>query len=191
MTLPYSKERFDFTDFYVETYENTIKTDINFYEGKVSLTLEHPFYTISIPPFCVGQAKVGVFLKEFSTLLDEMLVKWDKETVQRLYDETMQALFPEETANYELGFYEIRGFLYCTIQFSEEGHKKAFGKGRNGSTTADESSFAFRPPLRVKFQTTDPAMKKFYEEQSKAPRRPRHPRRECTLKNFDFGDDTK
>ncbi len=195
--FPYNEGIYQFTDFYIEDCETAIKTDFNFYEGKYedrSLILspdDYPFCTIAIPPFCTGKAKLGVFLKEFSILLDEMLVKWDKDVVQRLYTETMQALFPDEVVNYELGFYEIRGFLYCTIQFSEEGHKKVFGKGRDGSMTANDAAKVFRPPLRVKFQETDPAMKKFYEEQSNALRRPRHPRRKNTLANFDFEEEQK
>lgn len=192
--FPYNEGIYQFTDFYIEDCETAIKTDFNFYEGKYedrSLTLspdDYPFCTIAIPPFCTGKAKLGVFLKEFSILLDEMLVKWDKDVVQRLYTETMQALFPDEVVNYELGFYEIRGFLYCTIQFSEEGHKKVFGKGRDGSTTANDAAKVSRPPLRVKFQETDPAMEEFRKIFE---RRPRHPRRKNTLADFNFGQEIK
>lgn len=196
--FPYSEGIYQFTDFYIEACETAIKTDFNFYERKYedrSLILspdDYPFCTITIPPFCTGKAKLGVFLKEFSILLDEMLVKWDKNVVQRLYTETMQALFPDEVANYELGFYEIRGFLYCTIQFSEKGHRKVFGKGRNGSTTADDASKVFKPPLRVKFQATDPAMEEFREIlESRSGRRPGHQRRKNTLVDFDFEEGLK
>ncbi|MCR5288905.1 MAG: hypothetical protein K6E51_02805 [Treponema sp.] len=199
MSFPIFEECYQLTDFYVKSRAVVIETDIQIYEGKYEdknyLVLGEeglPLCTISIPPFCEGQAKLGVFLKEFSILLNEMLVKWDKDVVQRLYTETMQKLFPDEVANYELGFYELRGFLYCTIQFSEEGHKKVFGEGWRGTSTARELSFVFRPIERLKFQSTDPAMEKFYEEQEKVRAlRRAHPRRKNTLADFLRGDEKK
>ena len=141
---------------------------------------------ISIPPFCVGKAKLGVFLRDFSVLLNEMLVKWDKEVVARLFTEAMQTLFPDDMADFELGFYEIRGYLYCTIQFSEEGHKKAFGCGWNGTSLAQKLSYAFIPPKRTMFQETDPAI----EEALEAKRLRRLRRRTTSLREYiEAGED--
>ena len=142
---------------------------------------------ISIPSFCVGKAKLGVFLRDFSVLLNEMLVKWDKEVVARLFSESMQKLFPDDMADFELGFYEIRGYLYCTIQFSEEGHKKAFGCGWNGTSLAQKLSYAFIPPKRTMFQERDPAIEEA-AKQLEAIRR--HPRRTTSLREYlEAGED--
>ncbi|MBR1912800.1 MAG: hypothetical protein IJ828_10670 [Treponema sp.] len=162
MSLPFDEEIFNFTDFYIYMFENAAKTDYMIYEGncKANLVTEFPsekrLFTITIPPFCTGLAKLGVFLKDFSTLLNEMLVKWNRDTVQRFYTETMQKFFPEYVADYELGFYERKGFLYCTVQYTEEGHQKAFGRGWNGTSTAHEMMCDYGlPPSRLMFQEHD------------------------------------
>ena len=205
MSFPVCTETYELTDFIIEEESTAIQTQFFFYprdkelEAKYTekeykillyrgLTLGDDNYsicTINIPPFCQGKAKLGVFLKDFSTLLNEMLVKWDRETVERLFTEAMQKIFPEDAADYELGFYEKYGFLYCTVQFSEEGHKKAFGQGWLGTSTAKEMSYVFMPPKRLRFQETDPARKEVENQiKAKALRRKRHPRRTCSLKDY-------
>lgn len=51
----------------------------------------------------------------------------EMEKVALLCKEVMTELFPEEMPDYELGFYERYGGVYCTIQYSAEGHKKDGG----------------------------------------------------------------
>ena len=177
MSFPVLVERFKLSDFVIKSEYTCINLLYSFYPKQSDSKIAE----ISIPPFCKGQAKFGVFLKEFSILLNEMLVKWDRETVQRLYDESMQTLFPDDMADFELGFYEIRGYLYCTIQFSEEGHKKAWGCGWNGSSLARALSCAFIPPKRTMFQKTDPAIEEA-AKQLEAIRR--HPRRTTSLREY-------
>ena len=205
MSFPVWTETYELTDFIIEEESTAIQTQFFFYpkdkelEAKYTekeykillyrgLTLGDDNYsicTINIPPFCQGKAKLGVFLKDFSTLLNEMLVKWDRAIIERLYTEAMQKIFPEDAADYELGFYEKYGFLYCTVQFSEEGHKKAFGQGWQGTSTAKEMSYVFMPPKRLRFQETDPALKEVESQiKAKALRRKRHPRRTCSLRDY-------
>ena len=193
MSIPViDEEIYGLTDFHIWFHEDVVKTDYIFYEGKYDGEHEdchsprgHSLYTITVPPFCIGQAKLGVFLKDFSTLLDEMLVKWDRDVVQRLYTETMQRLFPDDAADYELGFYEKQGFLYCTIQFSEEGHKKAFGCGWQGTSGAHEASIAFFPPVRLMFEAKDPALRELQKGQAaKVSGRASHPRRPIGLRDY-------
>lgn len=211
MSFPVLVEKFKLSDFEIESEYTCINLLYSFYpkqseiEKKLSekagralsekeleslryrFDKEFKIAEISIPPFCKGQAKLGVFLKEFSILLNEMLVKWDRETVQRLYDEAMQAIFPDDAADFELGFYEIRGYLYCTIQFSEGGHKKAWGCGWNGSSLARALSSAFIPPKRTMFQERDPAIEEA-AKQLEAIRR--HPRRTKGLREYiEAGED--
>ena len=203
-------ESFKLSDFVIECEDNYINLLYSFYpkqseierklSEKAGRTLseneleslryrfdkELKIAEISIPPFCVGKAKLGVFLRDFSVLLNEMLVKWDKEVVARLFSESMQKLFPDDMADFELGFYEIRGYLYCTIQFSEEGHKKAFGHGWNGTSLAQNLSYAFIPPKRTMFQETDPAI----EEALEAKRLHRLRRRTTSLREYiEAGED--
>lgn len=173
-------ETFKLSDFVIECENNYINLLYSFYPKQSDSKIAE----ISIPPFCVGKAKLGVFLRDFSVLLNEMLVKWDKEVVARLFSESMQKLFPDDMADFELGFYEIRGYLYCTIQFSEEGHKKAFGCGWNGTSLAQKLSYAFIPPKRTMFQETDPAIEEALETIR------RHPRRTTSLREYiEAGED--
>lgn len=177
-------ERFKLSDFVIESEYRCININLlySFYPKQSDSKIAE----ISIPPFCVGKAKLGVFLRDFSVLLNEMLVKWDREVVARLFSESMQKLFPDDMADFELGFYEIRGYLYCTIQFSEEGHKKAFGCGWNGTSLARELSYAFIPPKRTMFQETDPAI----EEALEAKRLRRLRRRTTSLREYiEAGED--
>ena len=195
MSFPVLVERFKLSDFVIESEYTCINLLYSFYpkeseiERKVlryRFDKEFKIAEISIPPFCVGKAKLGVFLRDFSVLLNEMLVKWDKEVVARLFSESMQKLFPDDMADFELGFYEIRGYLYCTIQFSEEGHKKAFGYDWKGTSLAKELSFAFIPPKRTMFQKTDPAIEE--AEQLEAIRR--HPSRAKRIREYiEAGED--
>ncbi len=191
MSFPVWTETYELTDFFIEEESIAIRTQFFFYlrdkvkEAKYpnfnekiwiykGLTLDDDdvFFTIVIPPFCEGEAKLGVFLKDFSTLLDEMLVKWDRETVERLFTEAMQKIFPEYAANYELGFYERYGFLYCTVQ-------------RKGSSLAQEMSYSFMPPTRLMFQDSDPAWQEVEKQiRAHAARRIRHPRRASKLRDY-------
>ena len=205
-------ERFKLSDFVIESEYGGINLLYSFYpkqseierklSEKAGRTLsekeleslryrfdkEFKIAEISIPPFCVGKAKLGVFLRDFSVLLNEMLVKWDREVVARLFSESMQTLFPDDMADFELGFYEIRGYLYCTIQFSKEGHKKAFGCGWNGTSLAQKLSCAFIPPKRTMFQETDPTIEVAFE--AKRLLRLRHPRRTKGLREYiEAGED--
>ena len=183
MSFPVLVERFKLSDFVIKSEYTCINLLYSFYPKQTDSKIAE----ISIPPFCKGQAKFGVFLKEFSILLNEMLVKWDKEVVARLFTEAMQTLFPDDVADFELGFYEIRGYLYCTIQFGEEGHKKAFGCGWKGTSLARALSFAFIPPKRTMFQETDPAIEEA-AKQLEAIRR--HPRRTKGLREYlESGED--
>ena len=183
MSFPVLVEKFKLSDFVIESEYRCINLLYSFYPKQTDSKIAE----ISIPPFCVGKAKLGVFLRDFSVLLNEMLVKWDKEVVARLFTEAMQTLFPDDVADFELGFYENCGYLYCTIQFSEEGHKKAFGHGWNGTSLARELSFAFIPPKRTMFQKTDPAIEEA-TKQLEAIRR--HPRRTTSLREYiEAGED--
>lgn len=176
-------ETFKLSDFVIECEDNYINLLYSFYPKQTDSKIAE----ISIPPFCVDKAKLGVFLRDFSVLLNEMLVKWDKKVVARLFIEAMQKLFPDDMADFELGFYEIRGYLYCTIQFSEKGHKKAFGHGWNGTSLAQKLSYAFMPPKRTMFQETDPAIEEALK-QLEAIRR--HPRRTTSLREYiEAGED--
>ena len=211
MSFPVLVERFKLSDFVIKSEYTCINLLYSFYpkqseierklSEKAGRTLsekeleslryrfdkEFKIAEISIPPFCKGQAKLGVFLRDFSVLLNEMLVKWDREVVARLFTEAMQTLFPDDVADFELGFYEIRGYLYCTIQFGEEGHKKAFGCGWKGTSLARALSFAFIPPKRTMFQETDPAIEEA-AKQLEAIRR--HPRRTKGLREYlESGED--
>ena len=195
MSFPVLVERFKLSDFVIESEYTCINLLYSFYpkeseiERKVlryRFDKEFKIAEISIPPFCVGKAKLGVFLRDFSVLLNEMLVKWDKEVVARLFSESMQKLFPDDVADFELGFYEIRGYLYCTIQFSEEGHKKAFGCGWNGTSLAQKLSYAFIPPKRTMFQKTDPANEEA-AKQLEAIRR--HPSRAKRIREYIEADE--
>lgn len=177
MSFPVLVEKFKLSDFVIESEYRCINLLYSFYPKQSDSKIAE----ISIPPFCVGKAKLGVFLRDFSVLLNEMLVKWDREVVARLFTEAMQTLFPDDVADFELGFYENCGYLYCTIQFSEEGHKKAFGHGWNGTSLARELSFAFIPPKRTMFQKTDPAIEEA-AKQLEAIRR--HPRRTTSLREY-------
>ncbi len=177
MSCPVLVEKFKLSDFEIESEYTCINLLYSFYPKQADSKIAE----ISIPPFCVGKAKLGVFLRNFSVLLNEMLVKWDKEVVARLFTEAMQKLFPDDAADFELGFYEIRGYLYCTIQFSEEGHQKAFGYGWNGSSLARALSSAFIPPKRTMFQERDPAIEEA-AKQLEAIRR--HPRRTKGLREY-------
>ena len=182
MSFPVLVEKFKLSDFVIESEYTCINLLYSFYPKQTDSKIAE----ISIPPFCVGKAKLGVFLRDFSVLLNEMLVKWDREVVARLFTEAMQKLFPDDMADFELGFYEIRGYLYCTIQFSEEGHKKAFGHGWNGTSLAQKLSFAFIPPKRTMFQETDPAIEEAFE----AKRLHRLRRRTTSLREYiEAGED--
>ena len=128
---------------------------------------EKPFATIEIPPFCKQrQTKLGIFLKEFSTLLNEMLVIYDKEKVARLFKEAMTAIFPEDLPDYELGFYEWNGGVYCTIQYSAEGHKKVYGRERYCpyAETLSHSYGLGSPPKRLMFQQRDEIWEEWNEK---------------------------
>ena len=186
MSFPEWITRHELTDFVIEENANCLRLRYEIYQkprGDES-NQKKEIACIEIPQFCNhGKEKLGVFLKDFSTLLCEMLVKWDKDTVERLYTEAMSELFCEDAADYELGFYEKFGFLYCTIQLSEEGHKKIYGEGRNGTWLARELSFAWLPPKRTRFQDVDPSPA-WKQIEAKALRRQRHPRRVSSLRDY-------
>ena len=103
---------------------------------------------ILIPYYCrEPKVKLGAFLPQFDKILCELLVVADREIVSRLFSETMKALFPEDTDNFELEIYEEYGGVYSKIDYSKEYFKKVFGCEREKSL-AKMLQF---PPKRTMF----------------------------------------
>ena len=172
MSIPEEHEIYKLTDFIIDEIN---QEEYLFYDSDADLddifNHKKPFATIEIPPFCKQrQAKLGIFLKEFSTLLNEMLVIYDKEKVARLFKEAMTAIFPEDLPDYELGFYEWNGGVYCTIQYTAEGHKKVYGRERYCPYAETLAKFEV-PAKRVKFQKTDEIWEKWHTEHREKIRR--------------------
>ena len=167
MSYPKEFSRYTLTDFIIEEEADFFGTGYYFYKNAGGETEnEEPFARISIPPFCEEQRlRLGIFLKEFSTLLDEMLVIYDKETVARLFNEALPALFPDDSLDFELGFCKRMEHLYCMIQYSAEGYWQRFGRERSKPYVEEypcDDEFVL-PPKRLMFQERDEVWETYNE----------------------------
>ena len=193
MSYPRYINTYKLTDFVIVELSYLFGIEYFFYEncstedfGKLYDGGKAAFLNVNVPPFCCEEkTKLGIFLKEFSTFLCEMLVKWDKVVVERFFNEAMQKVFPNEVENYELGFYENLNKPYCTIQFTAKKYKEIFKSDRK-ETYAEELSSLLLPPKRTLFQEKDEDWEKarIRQIEAKALRRLRHPRRATALRDY-------
>ena len=146
------------TDFKIKEMNNPLATWYEIFHGEAKLA------EITIPQFCREdeKTKLCIFLKDFSPLLCEMLVKWSRDVVERFFSETMAQFFPASAGDYELGFYEKYNQLYCTVQYTQAAHKRIFGKERE-YTFAQTLSELMLPPKRLMFQENDEVWEKWEE----------------------------
>ena len=156
MSFPLLLISHNFTDFCIKESHNAISTGYEIFQNDDSLL------SITIPHFCEEEkTKLGIFLKDFSPFLCEMLVKWNKDVVERFFKESMAKLFPNSAGDYELGFYERQNQFYCTVQYTAEAYKRIFGSEMVG-TYAETLSQTILPPKRLKFQKKDETWEKIF-----------------------------
>lgn len=165
MSFPRFLTKFELSDYIWVESESAPGTEYKIYK-KDNYCIHHadarPVDTalaeILIPRFCMEiKVKLGAFLPQFDKILCELLVVADRENVSRLFSETMKALFPEDTDNFELEIYEKFGGVYSKIDCSKEYFKKVFGCEREESL-AKMQQF---PPKRTMFQERDEIWEKY------------------------------
>ena len=133
MSFPEFHTKIELSDYILVEAASMPKTRYKIY--KKDNYSEHPVDTsmaeILIPYYCrEPKVKLDAFLPQFDKILCELLAVADRENVSRLFSETMKALFPEETDNFELEIYEEYGGVYSTIDCSKEYFKRIFGHER-------------------------------------------------------------